>query len=212
MVYVIYLNAKYKIMNLRIFNDFIEKFDKPGAIVLLEGKRNVKPGDEDKLIRVGKLLAENSTHITFRSGNAKGADELFTQGVCSVNPARMEVITPYTDHRKKTNHAGTTYALDKIDIVNEPQVIYQSKANKKNSGLIEQYASGATNTSAQKGAYIIRDTVKVIGTKDIPKATFGIFYIDTSEPESGGTGHTMMVCKNNGVMLITQTTWFHWLN
>lgn len=135
-------------MNLRIFNDFIEKFDKPGAIVLLEGKRNVKPGDEDKLIRVGKLLAENSTHITFRSGNAKGADELFTQGVCSVNPARMEVITPYTDHRKKTNHAGTTYALDKIDIVNEPQVIYQSKANKKNSGLIEQYASGATNTSA----------------------------------------------------------------
>jgi hypothetical protein len=198
-------------MNLRIFNDFIEKFDKPGAVVLLEGKRNVKPEDEEKLIRVGKLLAANSSHITFRSGNAPGADELFSQGVCSVNPARMEVITPYTDHRNKTNHAGTTYSLDEINIVNEPQIIYQSKANKKNAGLIDQYANGAANASAQKGAYIIRDTVKVIGTKDIPKATFGIFYIDTAQPESGGTGHTMMVCKNNGVMLITQTTWFHWL-
>lgn len=198
-------------MNLRILKDFIEKFDTPGAIVLLEGKREVKPLDKEKLFLVGKLLAENTTHITFRSGNASGADELFTKGVCSVNPLRMQVITPYTDHRKKTNEAGTTFALDKIDIVNEPQIIYQSKANKKNAGLIDQYASGATNASAQKGAYIIRDTVKVIGAKDIPKATFGIFYVDVNDPDSGGTGHTMMVCKKNGVMLITQTTWFHWL-
>lgn len=198
-------------MNLRVFKDFIEKFDQPEAVVLLEGKRKVKPVDEEKLILVGKLLAENTKHMVFRSGNAKGADELFAKGVCSVDPTRMQVITPYTDHRKKTNEAGTTYSLDKIDIVSEPQIIYQSKANKKNSGLIDQYASGADNLSAQKGAYIIRDTVKVIGTKDIPKASFGIFYVDTEDPESGGTGHTMMVCKNNGVMLITQTTWFHWL-
>jgi hypothetical protein len=85
-------------MNLRIFKDFIEKFDQPGSIDLLEGKRIVKPDDEDKLILVGKMLAENSKHITFRSGNAKGADELFSKGVCSVDASRLEVITPFTDH------------------------------------------------------------------------------------------------------------------
>jgi len=63
-----------------------------------------------------------------------------------------------------------------------------------------------------KAAYIIRDTIKVIGAGNIKPATFGIFYDDLKNPLSGGTGHTMSVCKVNNIPLVDQKDWFEWLN
>jgi hypothetical protein len=77
--------------------------------------------------------------------------------------------------------------------------------------LVDQYVAGKKDRFSIKAAYIIRDTVKVIGTKDIPPATFGIFYDDLSDPVKGGTGHTMNVCRMNEVPLIDQKTWLDWL-
>lgn len=54
--------------------DFIEKYDFQGSIVLLEGKRDVRPDDEEKLRNIGKILASRTNHIVFRSGNADGSD------------------------------------------------------------------------------------------------------------------------------------------
>jgi len=72
----------------------LESYDKPGTVILLEGKRAVLPTDQHKLIEVGKLLAGSSKHIVFRSGNAKGADYFFSQGVSMVNPSRLQQVTP----------------------------------------------------------------------------------------------------------------------
>ncbi|MEZ4907407.1 MAG: hypothetical protein R2771_07160 [Saprospiraceae bacterium] len=44
-------------------NEFIKKFDKPNSIVLLEGKRNVIEGDEEKLIALGNLLVSKTKNI-----------------------------------------------------------------------------------------------------------------------------------------------------
>jgi len=38
-----------------------------------------------------------------------------------------------------------------------------------------------------------------------------VFYVDPDEPESGGTGHTIRVCKNFGVPVIFQDSWENWL-
>lgn len=66
---------------------------------------------------------------TFRSGNADGADFYFSKGVLQVAPDRLQVITPYKNHRQKKNKANETISLDQIDLLNEPEVVYQSKNN-----------------------------------------------------------------------------------
>lgn len=191
--------------------DFINQFDTPNSIVLLEGKRNILEADKEKLTSLGRLLASKTKNMIFRSGNAEGADQLFSDGVTEVDIKRLQVITPYTGHRVKTNKAYETISLDQINIAAEPEVVYQSKSNKKTEKLIDQFVSGDKNRNTIKAAYIIRDTIKAIGTEDIKPATFGIFYDDLENPMSGGTGHTMMVCEQNNIPIIDQSIWFKWL-
>ena len=191
--------------------EFINKFDKDDSIVLLEGKRIVLELDKANLESLGRLLVSATSKMIFRSGNAEGADCYFSLGVSSVDKTRLQVITPYTGHRKKANRAYDTISLDEINVAAMPEVIYQSKSNKKTEKLIEQYISGARNRYSIKAAYIIRDTIKAIGTDEIKPATFGIFYDNLDKPKEGGTGHTMKVCEQNNIPVIDQNVWFKWL-
>ena len=194
------------------FDEFLEQYEFEGAIVLLEGKRDVLDQDKEKLFTLGKLLTSKTEKMIFRSGNAGGADQFFSDGITSVNSQRLQVITPYAGHRKKTNHAYETISLDSINISSEQEVIYQSKTNKKTNNIIDKYASGEKNRFTIKAAYIIRDTIKAIGTSQIKPATFGIFYDDLTQPKTGGTGHTMNICLQNNIPIIDQSTWFQWLD
>ena len=191
--------------------EFIDQYDYDHSIVLLEGKRDVAETDRKNLLDLGKLLAIKTKKMLFRSGNADGADYYFSVGVAFIDNTRLQVITPYTRHRQKDNQAYETISLDDIDIAAEPEVVYQSKQNKKTEKLIDQYVSGDKNRFAIKASYIIRDTIKAIGTKEIKPATIGIFYDDLDHPKSGGTGHTMRVCEQNQIPVIDQRTWFNWL-
>lgn len=192
-------------------DEFITQFDKNDSIVLLEGKRNIIKEDKKKLIALGVLLTTQTKRIIFRSGNAQGADYFFSLGVSSVDKKRLQVITPYTGHRQKNNQAYETFSLDEVNLAEEPEVVYQSKNNKKTEPLIDKFVGGIKNNYSIKAAYIIRDTIKVIGTGNINRASFSIFYEDLQNPMAGGTGHTMRVCEQNGVPFITQTVWFKWL-
>lgn len=192
--------------------EFILQFDKVNSIVLLEGKRNVLEADKEKLIALGRLLASNTFKMKFRSGNAEGADQLFSNGVTLVNNKRLQVITPYSGHRQTSKQAYETFSLDDIDIATKTDVINLSKTNEKTEKLIDQFVSGNKNRFTIKAAYIIRDTIKAIGTDQIKPATFGIFYDDLENPMTGGTGHTMNVCKQNNIPVIDQITWFNWLS
>jgi hypothetical protein len=192
--------------------EFLAKYNLENTIILLEGKRNVFELDKEKLIEFGKFLATNLPKAKFRSGNADGADFYFSQGVLQVAPERLQVITPYDNHRQKANNAYETISLDQIDLTNEPEVVYQSKSNKKTKSLIDKYVGGAKDRFAIKAAYIIRDTVKVTGTNSgIPPINFAFFYDDLDNPKIGGTGHTMEVCEINKVPYLTQSAWGQWI-
>ncbi|MEP7196086.1 MAG: hypothetical protein ABI851_06160 [Saprospiraceae bacterium] len=191
--------------------DFISQFDKENSIVLLEGKRNVLDPDKGNLVSLGKLLALKTSKMIFRSGNADGADYYFSNGVSMVDNSRLQVITPYTGHRQKSNLAYETISLDEINVAAEPEVVYQSRSNRKTEKLVDQYVSGARDRYSIKAAYIIRDTIKAIGTDKIKPATFGIFYDDLDKPKEGGTGHTMKVCEQNNIPIIDQKVWLNWL-
>lgn len=196
-------------------NQFIELYDKEGSIILLEGKRNVAEDDKIKLYELGSLLVRNTQFMTFRSGNAAGADEYFFKGAATIDTSRIENILPYIDFNKRLNKFKFV-SLEDIDLSNEINIIEKSKENKKMIKLIDQYLSGNINRLTLKASFIIRDTIKVTGTENqksnIHKATFGLFYDDLAIPKSGGTGHTMKVCEIENVPYITQTTWMNWLD
>jgi hypothetical protein len=195
---------------------FIKLFDKEGCIVLLEGKQKVLKSDEKRLVEIGRLLAASTKHIIFRSGNAGGADAFFKEGVMSVDPKRFQAIVPFNDHMKSVKEEPGLYeriSLDDINLVREPQILYESKRNKQQKGLVESYEKGVDPRTSVKGAYIVRDTVKVIGapSQGISPAHFGIFYDDLRDPKSGGTGHTMVVCDNQMVPYVNQKVWGEWI-
>ena len=191
--------------------EFITQYDKEGSVVLMEGKRIVLEAEQEKLTKLGELLAKRTKLMKFRCGNAAGSDHYFSLGVVSVDNKRLQVITPYTGHRKKTNQAYETVSLDNIDMASDHEIVYQSKIDKKNNKLIDRYVSGERDRFAIKAAYLIRDTVKAIGTDEIGPATFGLFYDDLENPLAGGTGHTMKVCKENDIPILNQEAWFKWL-
>ncbi|MGY6560688.1 MAG: hypothetical protein ACXITV_01135 [Luteibaculaceae bacterium] len=190
---------------------FLKQYDFNGSVVLLEGKREVLPQDELKLVALGRKLCQESTFIQFRSGNAKGADAFFAEGVVSVDPKRLEVIVPYTGHRDKQNLAYKTHSLNDINLAEEPDILYKTLEQSKSKSAIRRYATGKRDRFSLKAAYLLRDTAKVLGSKSISKASFALFYDDLGNPVQGGTGHTMMVCKDSKVPYLTQETWFTWL-
>ena len=192
--------------------EFTTQFNSKNTIILLEGKRNVLEQDKEKLIQFGNLLATHLPLATFRSGNATGADYYFSKGVLQVAPERLQVITPYENHRQKLNDAYETISLDQIDLVNEEKIIYESKSNKKTKSLIDKYIGGSRDRFSIKAAYIIRDTIKVIGTKSgVSPIDFAFFYDDFENPKTGGTGHTMTVCEMNNIPYLTQEVWEKWI-
>jgi hypothetical protein len=195
---------------------FIKLFDKEGMVVLLEGKRDVLKSDESELVEIARKLTSNTTHVIFRSGNADGADRFFKEGVLSVDPNRFQAIVPFNDHMKSVKEEPDLYqriSLENINLIKEPSILYESKKNKKQKGLIESFENGLHPRNAILGAYIVRDTLKVTGapSQGILPAAFVFFYDDLRNPKSGGTGHTMMVCENQMVPFVDQKVWSKWI-
>ena len=63
----------------------------------------------------------------------------------------------------------------------------------------------------QRAAYLTRNTIKVFGhTEDFRRPVCALFYEDLADPEAGGTGHTIRVCRLQGVPVAFQDSWSHW--
>lgn len=192
-------------------HEFADKYDYPGSVILLEGKRDVPEADQPALIELGTMLAKAMKQATFRSGNANGADLFLSRGVASIDPKRLEVVIPFDGHRSKSNMASRILSLDDVNLSDNTEIITLSALNKKTADLLKRYVAGERSRFTTKVAFIIRDSLKVVGTSDWPPVSFGIFYDNLQEPATGGTGHTMSVCKQKNVPYIDQTTWMKWL-
>jgi hypothetical protein len=191
--------------------EFYQAFDYPGCIVLLEGKRNVQEMDVDKLRQLGRLLTLHTQYIQFRSGNAPGADQYFSEGVIETDITRLQVIKPYRTHRTNALPNSYAFSLDDLNLAAEDNLVKKSIVNTRTERMIKHYVAGARDGNAMKAAYLIRDTMKVVGAEGLPAAAFAIFYDDLKNPATGGTGHTIQVCRQNNVPFIDQQTWFQWL-
>ncbi len=196
-------------MILEEFAGLIESHDAP--VVLFEGKRNIPEKYIQKASQLTEMLAQKYPSIIFRSGNAEGSDSAFIDGVKKVDPTRIQLVAPYAGHRKKAMIGCAKYLYpENLTTLEEEKAIYETIiATPKNESMIRN--RNKNRTLAAKSKYLIRDTMKVLGAENFDRPVAAVFYVDPDEPESGGTGHTIRVCKNFGVPVIFQDSWENWL-
>lgn len=183
----------------------------PEAVILLEGRRSIPAHDAELATALARTLALRFPSLRFRSGNAEGADQAFSEGVAQIAPWRLQIVAPYASHRKSKRHGGALYdSPEALSSVQEDEVAFKtSKASPHNAGLIQK--RDKRGALAAKAAYLIRDTMKVTGHSELfPKPACALFYVDLSDPLAGGTGHTIRVCKQEGVPFAFQDSWQQW--
>jgi hypothetical protein len=66
----------------------------PEAVVLLEGRRSIPDHDAALATHTARMLMEQFPNLRFRSGNAEGTDQAFSEGVAQVAPWRLQVVAP----------------------------------------------------------------------------------------------------------------------
>lgn len=196
-----------------LFNEFsnlVASFASP--VILLEGSRSVDEKDKENLIALGAKLASAFPNVVFRSGNADGADSLFAEGVSQVNPQQLELVLP--NSRKLINILGERrISLDQLEQAELKHICQLTKqATPINKPLIEFYETGKQGSPRFKAQYLLRDALKVVGSKKLnfKPANIGLFYLNSTKKTGGGTGHTMRVCELQYVPVILQSDWLRW--
>jgi len=197
-------------------NEFIAIFkSQKRPVILLEGIRKVPEADREHLSHFGEQLASLLPNVHFRSGNAPGADQAFAAGVCRVRPPHLQYVAPYSSHRVRARHKGAgVFSLDQLPKSEIATLMGKTlEATPDYAGLVKRYRSqGKWERQTIKLAYLLRDTLKVVGSPalKLKPASLGIFYVDNSNPNSGGTAHTIRVCRLCGVPVLDQNTWVQW--
>ena len=184
----------------------------PDGVVLLEGRRSIPADDCICAEKLAVRLARKFPCLRFRSGNAEGADEAFSRGVATVDAKRLQVVAPYASHRKSVRYTDALYdSPDSLSSTQEETICEKtSTASPKNKGLVAK--RGQKGPLAAKAAYLIRDTMKVTGySETFPKPICALFFVSMNDPLAGGTGHTIRVCRQEGVPHAFQDSWAEWL-
>ena len=198
-------------MNYAELSNLLSDADSP--VVLLEGTRELPAPQVPYLTALAAHLARAFPHARFRTGNAKGSDEAFAAGVASVDATRLEFVLPYATHRSNQRPAESpTTAIDDISSARVQEVVDATlEASPQYERVAVNYRQRKTHPRQRATAQLIlRDTLKVTGTDDMPPPVAGIFYVHAADPDRGGTGHTMRVCRAQGVPVINQFHWLEW--
>jgi hypothetical protein len=180
-------------------------------VLLLEGRRAIPEHDASKVRGFAARLAREFVCLQFRSGNAEGSDEAFSAGVAEVDASRLQVIAPYATHRQKVRYADALYSSpESLSKIQEAAITEATVAATPRNANVVYKRTGSPRLAA-KASYLIRDTMKVIGySEEFGPPVCGLFYVDLSDPEAGGTGHTIRVCRQHGIPVAFQDSWINW--
>ncbi len=193
-------------MTLDLVKNIIKNSYSP--VVLLEGRRKVKPGDGPLLTNFARKMAQTFSSVTFRTGNASGSDTYFAKGVAEVDPKRLQYVVPTPGMGLRNRIEGASVlSYDDISKVEDDEINYLSaSANENRRDLFEYAKEKPKGKAAAQAKYLLRDTLKVTGSEDagFSKPVLGFFYVDPAKPLDGGTGHTIKVCQALDVPVITQ--------
>lgn len=193
------------------FSDLLSNTAAP--VVLLEGTRELPAAAAPYLTALATHLARSFPQARFRTGNAKGSDEAFAAGVASVDPTRLEFVLPYAGHRSKQRPAESPSTdMDRVTTAQFQEIVDTTlQASPQYERVAVNYREKKVHPRQRASAQLLlRDTLKVIGAEGMPPPVAGIFYVHAADPDRGGTGHTMRVCRALGVPVIPQFQWLEW--
>ena len=195
-------------------SDFIQSMnEKEHPVILVEGIRALPEVDRPAVIACGVWLARTFPHAIFRTGNADGTDTAFAKGIGQVDSTRLQYVLPYTGHKKKNIAPGASFcAMTEMSESVEEQAVQAAVSASPGCASLMNNRMRIPSLAA-KARYLMRDTVKVIGSLDhgLAPADAGLFFVNSVDPMKGGTGHTMRVCGLFGVTVVTQDQWRQWL-
>jgi len=211
-------SMKYQSKKIKTFSDLesvLLASDNP--VLLLEGTRKVASSDEDALTNLAVTFAERLPNVVFRSGNATGSDVLFSRGIEKVDPERMEYVLPYERMgASRIAKEGVVRNLGQLSKVAETSIArFTVEATPEYRRIVEYYRkNGRKSRLGAKAVYLMRDALKVVGSEELglSRATAGLFYVNDDDPLGGGTGHTIRVCLNQRVPVVSQGVWRHWID
>lgn len=195
-------------MNFREFTKLVESVEKP--VILLEGSRRVLENDVELLSEFAIKLAKEFPQAVFRSGGAIGSDDLFSQGIFSTDRKRLELVLPKP--QKANQRKLNAVLLDDLPESEEEEICNLTvKATPKYKGMVDFYKKKQKGRAYYKTKYLLRDTLKVCGSETLgaSPANVGCFYLNSNKP-TGGTGHTIRVCKLLNIPAIKQSEWLGW--
>ena len=193
------------------FTKLISIADSP--VVLLEGTRELPEQRAPCLTALAAHLARAFPNARFRTGNAKGSDEAFAAGVAKVDRSRLEFVLPFTEHRSRQRPPESpATAIDDTPANRLQEVVDATlEASPQYERLTINYRQCRTHPRQRATAQLIlRDTLKVVGSESLCQPVAGIFFVHAADPDRGGTGHTMRVCRTHGVPVINQFHWLEW--
>jgi hypothetical protein len=185
----------------------------PHPVILLEGTRSLPAGRKTiAVIHFAEWLARRYPNALLRTGNAKGADDAFAQGVKLVDPSRLQYVLPYSGHRAaEIVSVSLTLSMDELGIGLTRKIVEQTiAASPKAASFFDRDEAALPPKIRAQAKYLLRDTLKVIGNKTLGSATAGLFYVNTEDPMKGGTGHTIRVCDCFSVPVAFQSEWLTW--
>ena len=151
----------------KTFLDKISKYN--NDVILLEGTRDITATKTMLLTQTGKQLADLLSCSVYRSGNAPGTDSAFIKGVGEVEGSNIELVLPFSNHRshqKNNTPNARIISLEDLDADELKEIItIGSNANPKHASLLSLYEPGSKNILSIKAAFLLRNVVKVPGSK-----------------------------------------------
>ncbi len=129
-----------------------------------------------------------------------------------VDASRLEYVLPYTGHRKsKSPSPARRISFGEIPPLAEKRTLFSTKQASPEYASLLAKRDRVPKLKAKAG-YLMRDTLKVTGADELElnKATFGIFYVNATDPMKGGTGHTIRVCQLLDIPVAFQDEWMQW--
>ena len=153
----------------------------------------------------GRRLPRGFRAPAFRSGNADGSDQAFSEGVAAVDASRLRIVAPYAAHRRKCRYPGARYdSPESLGRARKESILRATiAATPRNKDI---FSTDAPPRLAAKADYLIRDTMKAMGySVSDPAPTVGCFIVDMGDTEAGGTGHTIRAYRQADVPVLIQS-------
>lgn len=206
-------------LSLRVMDSNLQQTltNHPRPVILLEGTRKLPDAARASLVRLAHWLCARFPHAVFRSGNAEGTDSVFADAVAARDPSRLELVLPHRGMgRARRPTQARCFSLEMLPRADLERIVAVTRGAGREAGRLgDHYLESARATPATaKASYLLRDTLKVVGseTLGLAPASLGIFFVNETDPTGGGTGHTIKVCHAQAVPVATQSQWATWTN